>query len=82
MVLLAHAWTEEEARNVRDVADVIEEERGKVDGKTPINEEVFQVTMMARLQAFARAASYFTHRADDCPRSMVHRPPLLPAHLT
>ena len=31
---------EEEARNVRDVADVIEEERSKVDGKTPITEEV------------------------------------------
>ncbi len=31
---------EEEARNVRDVAEVIEEERSKVDGKTPINEEV------------------------------------------
>lgn len=41
-----HAYfTEEEARNVRDVADVIEEERGKVDGKTPINEEVFQVIL-------------------------------------
>lgn len=38
-------FTEEEARNVRDVADVIEEERGKVDGKTPINEEVFQVML-------------------------------------
>ena len=33
---------EEEARNVRDVADVIEEERAKVDGKTPINEATFQ----------------------------------------
>lgn len=32
---------EEEAANRRDVAEVIEEERAKVDAKTPITQEVF-----------------------------------------
>lgn len=31
---------EEEARNQKDVAEVIEEERAKVDAKTPITQEV------------------------------------------
>lgn len=33
---------EEEARNVKDMADIIEEERAKVDAKTPITEQVFR----------------------------------------
>lgn len=31
---------EEAAANVKDMAEVIEEERGKVDAKTPITEKV------------------------------------------
>ena len=41
---------EEEARNVRDVADVIEEERAKVDGKTPINEATFREWHRKRME--------------------------------
>jgi hypothetical protein len=42
---------------VRDVADIIEEERSKVDGKTPINEEVHHSTHHMVLLPFTHQCS-------------------------
>ena len=61
---------------MRDVAYVIEEERGKVDGKTPINEEVFQARGVPRvvmmMSGFCKSYLALTKsRADNCPMFMV-----------
>mmetsp|Transcript_5976 Transcript_5976/g.10409 ORF Transcript_5976/g.10409 Transcript_5976/m.10409 type:complete len:446 (-) Transcript_5976:1004-2341(-) len=45
---------EEEARNTRDVADEIEEQRAKIEARTPLTEQVFKV-WRARKQEKAKA---------------------------
>lgn len=46
---------EEEARNAKDVTDIIEEERSKLDARTPINEEVFRAWHKAKMDAKRKA---------------------------
>eukprot|EP00201_Polytomella_parva_P013352 CAMPEP_0175057594 /NCGR_PEP_ID=MMETSP0052_2-20121109/11346_1 /TAXON_ID=51329 ORGANISM="Polytomella parva, Strain SAG 63-3" /NCGR_SAMPLE_ID=MMETSP0052_2 /ASSEMBLY_ACC=CAM_ASM_000194 /LENGTH=339 /DNA_ID=CAMNT_0016322815 /DNA_START=36 /DNA_END=1051 /DNA_ORIENTATION=+ len=42
---------EEEAKNVKDVSETIEEERSKVEAKTPITEEVFRAWRAGKVEA-------------------------------
>lgn len=44
---------EEEARNVKDIAESIEEERAKVEARTPITEETFRMWHKAKREARA-----------------------------